>query len=144
MVFMLLMRRFITYWKSIYSRVTVGIVLLILAGAFIAFAMRHPESSFPWSQRVTFMLYGAYIWFVFKFLVGIPVLRKVNPGKNNKTFAQAMIHFFVAVVFLLMEITGDEVTGYSIIRGFIVVGSCDMAIENICKRKLSLKKRNRQ
>lgn len=122
------------------TSVVVGIVLLILAGTFIAFAMSHPKLSFPWSQRVTFMAYGAYIWFVFKFLVGIPVFRKVNPGKNNKTFTQTMIHFFVAVVFLLMEITGDEVTGYTILRGFIVVGSCDMAIENICKGKLSDKK----
>lgn len=62
------------------TSVVVGIVLLILAGTFIAFAMSHPELSFPWSQRVTYMAYGAYIWFVFKFLVGIPVFRKVNPA----------------------------------------------------------------
>ena len=40
----------------------------------------------------------------------------------------------MAAVFLAMEITGDTVNIYTIIRGFIVVGACDVAIENICKK----------
>ena len=39
----------------------------------------------------------------------------------------------MAIGFLLMEITGDTVNGYTIIRGFIVVGACDVAIENLGK-----------
>ena len=40
----------------------------------------------------------------------------------------------MAMVFLVMKMTGDTVNTYTIIRGFIVVGVCDVAIENICKK----------
>ena len=50
------------------TSVIIGMVMLIIAGGFVAFAMQHPELSFPWSQRLTFMLYGAYIWFIFSYL----------------------------------------------------------------------------
>ena len=39
----------------------------------------------------------------------------------------------MAVGFFLMEITGDI---YTIIRGFIVVGGCDVAIENVSKKNI--------
>ena len=99
----------------------------------MAFAMQHPELSFPWSQRITFMLYGAYIWFVFRFLIDIPVFRR-NREKTDKSIVRAVVFFLMAAVFLAMEITGDTVNIYTIIRGFIVVGACDVAIENICKK----------
>ena len=113
--------------------VIVGIVLLIVAGAFVAFAMRHPELSFPWSQKVTFMLYGAYIWIVFRLLIDIPVFRK-NREKKNNSILRAVVYFMMAVIFFLMEITNDTVNVYTIIRGFIIVGSCDVAIENLWKK----------
>ena len=106
------------------TSIIIGTIMLIIAGGFVSFAMQHPELSFPWSQRITFMLYGAYIWFVFRFLIDIPILRK-NKEKED---------FLMAAVFLAMEITGDTVNIYTIIRGFIVVGACDVAIENICKK----------
>ena len=115
------------------TSVTVGIIMLLIAGVFVAFAMQHPELSFPWSQRVTFMLYGAYIWLVFRFLVDIPVFRK-NRAKVNKSILRAVIYFMMAVTFFAMEMTGNSVNIYTIIRGFIVVGACDVAIENICKK----------
>lgn len=112
----------------------IGMVLLVIAGVFVAFATQHPELSFPWSQRVTFMLYGAYIWLLFKFLVDIPVFRKKRELKEKHILT--IIGFFVmAVGFFLMEITGDTVNGYTIIRGFIVAGACDMAMENLCIMK---------
>ena len=115
------------------TSVIIGTVILIIAGGFVAFAMQHPELSFPWSQRVTFMLYGAYIWFIFRFLIDIPVFRR-NREKIGKSTVRAVIFFMMAVVFLAMEMTGDTVNIYTIIRGFIVVGACDVAIENTCKK----------
>ena len=115
------------------TSVIIGMVMLIIAGGFVAFAMQHPELSFPWSQRLTFMLYGAYIWFIFRFLVDIPVFRR-NRKKIGKSTVRAVIFFVMAVVFLVMEMTGDTVNIYTIIRGFIVVGACDVAIENTCKK----------
>ena len=115
------------------TSVIIGMVMLIIAGGFVAFAMQHPELSFPWSQRITFMLYGVYIWFIFRFLVDIPVFRR-NREKTGKSIVRAVIFFLMAVVFLAMEMTGDTVNIYTIIRGFIVVGACDVAIENIGKK----------
>ena len=54
----------------------IGVLMLMIAGGFIAFAIQHPEFSFPWNLRMTFMLYGVYIWFMFKFLIDIPIFRK--------------------------------------------------------------------
>lgn len=115
------------------TSIIIGTIMLIIAGGFVSFAMQHPELSFPWSQRITFMLYGAYIWFVFRFLIDIPVFRR-NREKTDKSIVRAVGFFLMAAVFLAMEITGDTVNIYTIIRGFIVVGACDVAIENICKK----------
>ncbi len=38
----------------------IGIVMLVLATAFIIFAFSHPEMSFPWSNTITYLLYGVY------------------------------------------------------------------------------------
>ena len=115
------------------TSVMIGTVMLLIAGIFVAFAMQHPELSFPWSQRVTFMLYGAYIWLVFRFLIDIPVFRK-SREKADKSVLRAVIFFIMAITFLAMEIMGHTVNIYTIIRGFIVVGACDVAIENLCKK----------
>ena len=61
---------------KIKTSIIIGVTMLIIAIGFVAFAMSHPELSFPWGHRSTFMLYGAYIWFVFRFLIDIPILRK--------------------------------------------------------------------
>ena len=112
------------------TSVIIGTIILIIAGGFVAFALQHPELSFPWSQRVTFMLYGAYIWLVFRFLIDIPVFRR-NREKTGKSIVGAVIYFMMAVVFLAMEMTGDTVNIYTIIRGFIVIGGVDLGIENL-------------
>lgn len=115
------------------TSVIIGTAMFLIAGIFVAFAMQHPELSFPWSQRITFMLYGAYIWLVFRFLVDRPIFRK-NREKADKGVLRAVIFFIMAITFFAMEITGDTVNIYTIIRGFIVVGACDVAIENLCKK----------
>ena len=110
----------------------IGVLMLIIAGSFMAFAMKHPEFSFPWNLRTTFMLYGVYIWFMFKFLIDIPIFRK-NKEKKDKSILRAVVFFIMAVGFFLMEITGESVDIYTIIRGFVIVGACDTAIENVQK-----------
>ena len=35
-------------------------VILIIAIVFIMFALNHPEKSFPWSNTITWLLYGVY------------------------------------------------------------------------------------
>ena len=41
------------------SRIIAGLMLLA-AAAFVAYALGHPEASFPWNGGVTYTLYGAY------------------------------------------------------------------------------------
>jgi ABC-type transport system involved in cytochrome c biogenesis permease subunit len=36
-------------------------IMLILAIIFFLYALSHPESSFPWSNTLTFILYTIYI-----------------------------------------------------------------------------------
>lgn len=40
---------------------TIGIIMVIIMVAFVGYAMTHPESSFPWSGRVTTVIYIIYI-----------------------------------------------------------------------------------
>ena len=53
--------------KKSTSRI-VGLVMLIIAVAFIMFAVNHPEMSFPWNNTITWLLYGVY------FLVAVVLL----------------------------------------------------------------------
>ena len=46
--------------KKSASRI-VGLVMLIIAVAFIMFAVNHPEMSFPWNNTITWLLYGLNI-----------------------------------------------------------------------------------
>ena len=57
----------VIYVKKSISRI-IGVIMLIVAIAFIIFALNHPEKSFPWSNRIIWLLYGVY------FLVTIVLL----------------------------------------------------------------------
>ena len=46
--------------KKSISRI-IGLTMLIIAIVFIMFALNHPEKSFPWSNTITWLLYGLYI-----------------------------------------------------------------------------------
>ena len=113
------------------SSLIIGIILLIVAVCFVGYALKHPEISFPWSNRVSFMLYGIYIWMMFKFLLDIPVLKAIRDKKTKGGTINAIMFFLLAIGFFLMEITGDKVDIYTIIRGFIVIGGIDLGIENL-------------
>lgn len=117
---------------KIKTSIIIGVTMLIIAMGFVVFAISHPELSFPWSQRITFMLYGAYIWFMFRFLIEIPIFRKKRE-KEDKSTIRAVIFFVMAIGIFLMEITGETINVYTILRGFIVVEVCDVAIENLQK-----------
>ena len=45
--------------KKNFSRI-IGLVMAVIAIAFVVFALNHPEMSFPWSNTVTWVLYGLY------------------------------------------------------------------------------------
>lgn len=38
----------------------IGAAMVLVAVAFIVFAVTHPEMSLPWSNTVTYALYGLY------------------------------------------------------------------------------------
>ena len=52
-------------------------VMLAVAIGFIAFALNHPESSFSWSNAVTYTIYGLYA------LVMIVLFIAPFKGKNK-------------------------------------------------------------
>ena len=45
--------------KKRISRI-IGLTMLIIAIVFIMFALNYPEKSFPWSNTITWLLYGVY------------------------------------------------------------------------------------
>ena len=42
----------------LYTLLAAGLILAALG--FLAYALNHPEASFPWSNQVSFSLYGLY------------------------------------------------------------------------------------
>lgn len=39
----------------------IALFMLIIAIVFIIFALNNPQGSFPWSNTVTCLIYGAYV-----------------------------------------------------------------------------------
>ena len=111
------------------TSLAIGAVLAAIAVCFVVYATGHPEASFPWSNRITFMLYGAYVWLLIKFLVDIPFLSGKRKDQGRGNLLSAIGYFCMAVVFFLVEVTGDKVDLFTIIRGFIVVCAADFGIE---------------
>ena len=54
---------------------TVGIFMLLFAAAFIAYVLFHPETSFPWSNTITYTVYGFYLA-VAVILLAVPIKKK--------------------------------------------------------------------
>ena len=114
----------------------IGAGLLTIAVCFVFYATKHPEASFPWSNRITFMLYGAYVWLLMKLLVDIPFLSGKRKEQGRGYLLSAIGYFCMAIVFFLMEVAGDTVILFTLIRGFIVVCAVDFGIVNfLCWRK---------
>ena len=106
-------------------------MLVAVAICFVSYATGHPEASFPWSNRITFMLYGAYTWLLLKFLLDIPFLSRKRKAQRRGNLTSALGYFCMAVVFFLMEVTGDKVDMFTVLRGFIVVCAVDLGMENL-------------
>ena len=109
----------------------IGGILAAIAVCFVGYAAGHPEASFPWSNRITFMIYGAYIWLLLKFLVDVPFLSKKRKAQSRGNWISALGYFCMALVFFLIEVTGDKVDVFTILRGFIVVCAGDFGVEII-------------
>lgn len=56
----------------------VGAILLAGAIVFFLYALNHPEASFPWSNTITYTLYGAYL-VVTAVLLLAPFRKKEKP-----------------------------------------------------------------
>jgi len=56
----LYMNKSISYVALRSQRRIIGLIMLIIAIVFIMFALNHPEKSFPWSNTITWLLYGVY------------------------------------------------------------------------------------
>ena len=109
----------------------IGAVLTVIAVCFASYAAGHPEASFPWSNRITFMIYGVYIWLLLKFLVDIPFLSNKRKAQRHGNLVSALGYFCMAVVFFLMEVTGDKVDVFTILRGFVVICAADFGFESL-------------
>ncbi len=109
----------------------IGFALVLIAIIFMIFAFLNPESTFPWSLRITYMFYGLYIWFMFRFLLVIPVFQRMKSAYTEGSIMRIVIYLLMAIVFFLMEITWDKVDIFTVMRGFIVTGSVDVVVENI-------------
>lgn len=109
----------------------IGGILVAIAVCFLGYAAGHPEVFFPWSNRITFMLYGAYIWLLLKFLIDIPFLTKKQKAQSRGSLISVLGYFCMAIVFFLMEVTGNKVDVFTVLRGFIVVCAVDLGMENL-------------
>ena len=47
----------------------IGVIMLIVAIAFVIFALTHPTASFPWSNTITYILYIVYFIIMVVFLI---------------------------------------------------------------------------
>lgn len=112
----------------------IGVILAAIAVCFVGYAAVHPEASFPWSNRITFMIYGAYVWSLLKFLVDIPFLTEKRNAQGRGNLLSVIGYFCMAIVFFLMEVTGDNVDVFTILRGFIVTCAADLGIESVLRR----------
>ncbi len=52
-------------------------VMLVAAIAFVAYALNHPDMSFPWNNTVTYIIYGIYAF--------ITLLLFIAPFKNSNS-----------------------------------------------------------
>ncbi len=40
---------------------TIAVIMLIIAAAFVIFALNNPQAGFPWSNTVTYTIYAVYL-----------------------------------------------------------------------------------
>ena len=67
--------------KSI-SRI-IGLTMLIIAIVFIMFALNHPEKSFPWSNTITWLLYGVYFLVTVVLLIAPKITASISDALST-------------------------------------------------------------
>lgn len=77
----------------------IGTILAAIVACFMVYASGHPEASFPWGNRIIFILYGAYVWLLMKFLVDIPFLSAKRKVQYRGNLLSAVGYFCMAIVF---------------------------------------------
>lgn len=113
------------------TSLVIGIFLLIIAICFIEYAVNHHEIRFLWSNRVTFVFYGIYIWLIFKFLLDNPVLKMARKKSSKGSLLVAVSFFCVAFFSFILVLTEGTVNIFTILRGFLIICGIDVGIENI-------------
>lgn len=119
----------------------IGLILLVIAVLFLAYAFGHPEGAFPWSNRVTFILYGVYLALLFKFLIEIPFAGRNRQERKETLSAPVKISLFSvsALVFLSMALFDGPVGGRTVLQAFIVFESCDLLWESLLRYRKNKK-----
>lgn len=46
----------------------IAILILVIGIIFIFYALNHPESSFPWSNNITYIIYMVYLILIIYFV----------------------------------------------------------------------------
>ena len=54
---------------------TIAVVMLLAAAGFLLYAFSHPEMSWPWSNSISYVIYGTYLLIMAALLVA--------PGGRN-------------------------------------------------------------
>ena len=47
----------------------IAILMLVIGIIFIFYALNHPESSFPWSNNITYIIYIVYLLLIVYFAI---------------------------------------------------------------------------
>ena len=61
----------------------IGWIMLSIAAAFVFYALRHPESAWPWSQTTSYVIYIVYLAVMVFFLIAAP-FRSRKRQKNRE------------------------------------------------------------
>ena len=77
--------------KKSISRI-IGLTMLIIAIVFIMFALNHPEKSFPWSNTITWLLYGVYFLVTVVLLIAPKIKTRKIPAfkRKNQKFGEGV------------------------------------------------------
>ena len=68
--------------KKRISRI-LGLIMLIIAIAFIVFALNHPEMSFPWNNTITWLLYGVYFLVTVVLLIAPKITASISDALST-------------------------------------------------------------
>ena len=68
--------------KKRISRI-IGLTMLIIAIVFIMFALNHPEKSFPWSNTITWLLYGVYFLVTVVLLIAPKITASISDALST-------------------------------------------------------------